>query len=411
MSIFTKIKGIFANILPKHVPHDEDIVLSVEKKTIAWKEDQHMHWHVDTMLMVKFRWAGLAIVGVAYVIFQSLSALYLILGAYIISIALESIVLFFSSRGLSRWFSIFLSYMLVVAIFLSGFILLVPFVFSQLSVMIDTLVASVRSWQILLSTQWLDTLIVDINWLPWYTKEYLLDLIAEPQFAAAIQSDLQSNISQLIGLGTSYAQNIGNVAVSLVTVFFSVLAQFTIVVTLAVFFSIEKKMVMRFVAGLWGREDYDFAYAKLDRIYKRLGLWLRGQTIVCLCVGLAVFLALNVLWRLGLSLPSKGSLAIIAGVTNFIPYLWPFLWGVPAVLLAMVHFWWWGVVAVLLVYVVIQQLESSFLMPYVMNRTVGISPLLILISLIVWWLVMGFVGVILAVPIAVIISMMYGKDE
>jgi predicted PurR-regulated permease PerM len=71
-------------------------------------------------------------------------------------------------------------------------------------------------------------------------------------------------------LGTSYAQNIGNVAVSFIGGFFSVLAQLSIVVTLAVFFSIEKKMVMRFISGLWGKADYDFVYAKLDRIYKRL---------------------------------------------------------------------------------------------------------------------------------------------
>gem|GEM_PF-2435617 len=44
----------------------------------------------------------MAIVAVAYIIFQSLSALYLILGAYIISVALESVVLFFQNRGLSR---------------------------------------------------------------------------------------------------------------------------------------------------------------------------------------------------------------------------------------------------------------------------------------------------------------------
>jgi predicted PurR-regulated permease PerM len=199
-------------------------------------------------------------------------------------------------------------------------------------------------------------------------------------------------------------------AVWLLTGFFSVIAQLGIVVTLAVFFSIEKKMVMRFVAWLWGREDYDYAYAKLDRIYKRLWLWLRWQTIVCLCVWVAVFLILTILRLFGFGLPSIWSLAIIAGVTNFIPYLGPFLWWVPAVLLSFVHFGGWGVVVVFLAYVVIQQLESSFLTPYVMNKTVWISPLLILICLIVGGIVMGFVGVVLAVPIAVIISMVYWED-
>lgn len=57
-------------------------------------------------------------------------------------------------------------------------------------------------------------------------------------------------------------------------------------------------------------------------------------------------------------------------------------------LLAFVNFGGWGIVFVFLAYGIIQQLESSFLTPYVMNRTVGISPLLILICLIIGGLVM-----------------------
>jgi predicted PurR-regulated permease PerM len=409
MSFFTKIKNAIQNSFTGPVLDTHDLPISSSKKS-AVSQEKRMHWHVDTMLMVKFRWIGLAIVWVAYIIFQSLSALYLILAAYIISIALESMILFFSHRGLSRWSAIGLSYLIVFTVFLSWFILIVPFVFSQVSAMIDSFIVSIRALQLTLATQGLTNFISDIAWLPGYVKEYLFDLVSDPQFATAIQSDIQTNISQLIWLWTSYAQNIGNMAVGFLTSFFSVIAQLTIVVTLAIFFSIEKKMVMKFVAGLWWKDDYDYTYAKLDRIYKRLWLWLRGQTIVCLCVWIAVFLVLTTLRLFGFGLPSIGSLAIIAGVTNFIPYLWPFLWWVPAILLAFVHFWWWGVIVVFLAYAVIQQLESSFLVPYVMNRTVGISPLLILICLIVSGVVMGFVGVVLAVPIAVIISMIYGQE-
>ncbi len=395
---------------PQQADKDESVISWDVSSSDDKKNQQHMHWHVDTMLMVKFWWVWLAIVALAYVIFQSLDALYLILGAYIISIALESVILFFSWRGLSRWFSIFLSYLIVVAVFLLWFILIVPFVFSQTAAMIDMVVASIKSFQTTLSTQWLVVIVSDISWLPWYAKEYLLEIVSDPQFAGTIQRDLQNNISQLVWLWTSYAQDIGNIAVNVITGFFSLLAQLVIVITLAVFFSIEKKIVMRFVAWLSGKSDYDYMYAKLDRIYKRLWLRLRWQTIVCFSVGLSVFIVLYILSLFWFALPSIGSLAIIAWVTNFIPYLGPFLWGIPALLLAAVNFGWWGIVVVFLAYAVIQQLESSFLTPYVMHKTVGISPLLVLISLIVWWLVMWFVGIVLAVPIAVIVSMVYGDD-
>ena len=395
-------------LLSKHQdPVDVDVSLDDDSSESETKNHQHVHRHIETLLMVKFWWVGLAIVAIAYIIFQSLSALYLILGAYIISVALESVVLFFQHRGLPRWFALTLSYIILVAVFLSWFVLIVPFVFSQMSSMLDGLVASVRAFQTALNTQWLSVIVQDVAWLPGYAKDYVLDIVSNPQFAATIQSDLQNNISQIVGLWTSYAQNIGNIAVSLIWWFFSVVGQLGIVITLAVFFSIEKKMVMRFVSGLWGKKDYDLVYAKLDRIYTRLGLWLRGQTIVSLCVWIAVFIVLQILALFGFALPSTGSLAIIAWVTNFIPYLWPFLWWIPAILLAFVNFGGWGILFVFLAYGFIQQLEGTFITPYVMNKTVGISPLLILICLIVGGLVMWFVWVVLAVPIAVIISMIY----
>ena len=74
------------------------------------------------------------------------------------------------------------------------------------------------------------------------------------------------------------------------------MTQFSIVIILAVLFSVEKKMVMRFVAGLWGKQEYNFVYAKLDSIYKKLGLWLQGQLILCVVIGVIVFIALHVMY-------------------------------------------------------------------------------------------------------------------
>ena len=84
--------------------------------------------------------------------------------------------------------------------------------------------------------------------MPGYAKQSLINIIGDPAFNVAIQNDLQNNISQLVGIGTNYAQNIGNIAVSLVTSFVSFITQLTIVVVLAVLFSVEKKLVMRFVS-------------------------------------------------------------------------------------------------------------------------------------------------------------------
>ena len=412
MNIFKKVSQLFLHFLQrKDTTVDQDTDPDFDHSSSVPSKKNEISHRIDMMLILKFWLMWLVVVGIAYLIFQSLTVIYLILSAYIISIAVESVIIFLWNRGCSRWFSIAITYLFLVAFLLSGLILIVPFLFNQISTILQILIDSIKSFQTLLATQWLENIISSFYWLPGYAKQSLINIIGDPAFNVAIQNDLQNNISQLVGIGTNYAQNIGNIAVSLVTSFVSFITQLTIVVVLAVLFSVEKKLVMRFVSWLRGKEDYNFAYAKLDKIYKKLGLWLKGQLLLCVLIGVLVFVSLHILGWFWLSLPTKWSLALIAWLTEFVPYLWPLLWGLPAVLLWLINFGLWWFVVVFLVYRGIQWIENNVLIPIIMEKTLGISPLLIFICVILGGLVMWFVWFILGVPIAVIISMMYKKEE
>jgi predicted PurR-regulated permease PerM len=60
---------------------------------------------------------------------------------------------------------------------------------------------------------------------------------------------------------------------------------------------------------------------KLERIYKKLGIWLKSQFFLCLFIGGGVLLALWILSLFHMNIPQKGSLALIAGITELIPYI------------------------------------------------------------------------------------------
>ena len=122
-----------------------------------------------------------------------------------------------------------------------------------------------------------------------------------------------------------------------------------------------------------------------------------------------LFLSLWILSWCGLDIPQKGSLALIAGITELIPYLGPFLGGSIAMLAAGIHFGVPGALIVLAIIIVIQWIEGNILVPILMNKTLGVNPIVIFISMILGGLVMGIVGVLLAVPISVIITMMFDK--
>lgn len=386
-----------------------DVVPSISRKKNT--DDNTAKVHVSNPTIVKFWLIGAGIVFLAYIAFQSLEFLYLVLTAYILSIALEAIVMYLFNKWLSRGASIALTYLFFFLFIVSWFVLIVPFLVTQMTAIINSVISSVLAFQSELIQFGLQGMVQNAAWLPAYAKQSLVDILSDPALNIKIQNALQTNISQIVWIGSSYAQNIGNFIVTLFSQFVIIVTKFFIVLTLAVMFSLEKKGVMRFVAGLWGQAEYTFVYAKLDRIYQRLGHWLKGQLLLCIYIGIIVAVVLQVIGWLGLDLPNKWSLALISWLTEFIPYVGPLLWGIPAWLLALTHYGLWGFGIIFILYWFIQWTENNILIPYVMNKTLGLSPIVIFLCVLLGGLVLGFVGVVIGVPLAVIITMIYDDNE
>jgi predicted PurR-regulated permease PerM len=93
---------------------------------------------------------------------------------------------------------------------------------------------------------------------------------------------------------------------------------------LSILFSIEKDGIIEFIAGFAG-DQKEYVKIKLIKIYKKLGMWLKGQIFLCIYIGLIVWFGLWIIAAFGMNIPQKGSLAIIAGITEFLPYIGPLL--------------------------------------------------------------------------------------
>ena len=151
-------------------------------------------------------------------------------------------------------------------------------------------------------------------------------------------------------------------------------------------------------------QRYSLSFLPLDRragardawneIEGRLGLWVRGQLILMGAIGVATAVTYTVL-----GLPGALLLGLIAAITEAIPIVGPLLGAIPAILVAATVSPELAVI-VAIVYIVLQFLEGSVLVPMVMRNTVGISPLLVLVSLLIGAAVGGLVGAFLAVPVA-----------
>jgi predicted PurR-regulated permease PerM len=175
--------------------------------------------------------------------------------------------------------------------------------------------------------------------------------------------------------------------------------------TLVFFWLVEHARLQRYLLAYMPLDGRAGAREAWNEIETRLGLWVRGQLILMGTMGAATGIAYSLL-----GLPGALLLGLIAALTEAIPIVGPLLGAIPAVLVAATVSPQLAVV-VGGVYIVLQLVEGSVLVPLVMRNTIGISPLLVLLSLLVGGAAGGLVGAFLAVPVAASIEIVLSRVQ
>ena len=178
---------------------------------------------------------------------------------------------------------------------------------------------------------------------------------------------------------------------------------FIVVLIAAIYLAADPKLYRRGVAKLFPPNQHERIFDAMDSTGGALRLWFWAQLLTMFIVAM---MSLVAYWWIGL--PSPVALALIAGVTNFIPYLGPFLGAVPALIFAFtmdVDTIVWTIGAI----VVIQQVEGYILTPLIQNRVVLMPAVLVLFSIVVFGFLFGAWGVVLAVPLTVALSVLVKK--
>ncbi|MDF0606207.1 AI-2E family transporter [Neisseriaceae bacterium TC5R-5] len=151
-------------------------------------------------------------------------------------------------------------------------------------------------------------------------------------------------------------------------------------------------MVARLIPRRWS-DDLGELARELDQV---LGEFMRGQLSVMLIMALLFGSSLALV-----GLDSGFVIGIVAGLLVFIPYLGTFLGFVLATVAAVLQFDNLGdLLLVLSVFTIGQLLESFLITPFLVGERIGLSPMLVIFALMAFGQLMGFVGVLLALPMA-----------
>jgi len=140
-----------------------------------------------------------------------------------------------------------------------------------------------------------------------------------------------------------------------------------------------------------------------NEVEARLGQWARGQLLLMAAIGIGTGIAYSLL-----GLPAALLLGLIAALTEVIPIVGPLIGAIPAVLVA-TTISPQAVVLTLGIYLILQLIEGNILVPMIMRNSVGLSPFLVLVSLLVGSTVGGPLGAIVAIPLVAGVTVVLGR--
>lgn len=197
------------------------------------------------------------------------------------------------------------------------------------------------------------------------------------------------NLANLLLTGDAPLLDIIGIFLGGATYFFTVLF-------LSFYFTVSHNGVREFIRIIMPDQIEEKVIAMYERTTQKIGKWFYAQILVSCIVGIAVSASL---WLLGVKYAI--TLGVLAAVLELVPIIGPIFSGTVAVIIAAADSWTLGI-ATFVIFLIIQQVESNILVPLMMRRAIEIHPVVILISLLAGVKLAGFVGMLLAIPTAVV---------
>lgn len=312
----------------------------------------------------KSLWRVLFFVALALLMFKSVTILVGLFLAIVISSGLEFIVNFLERRGIPRTIGVILVFVGMALIVIIGIYTILPLLIVDLN-----------------------TAIISFN-----------KLAKNSWWGAFIKFPATNSVNQLVNkisdqLFSSNSSPMGAVS----GLFGSMALTFSILIS-AFYLSLTHDGVERFIRTVLPRDYEEKAIRIFTRARKRIGFWFRTQILLSVLVGVLVSITLAIM-----GVRHALLLGLIAAIFEIVPFIGPILAGGAAVVSALITSPALGLYT-FIAFVVIHQVESHILVPFLIGRNVGLHPVVVIISILIGLELGGFLGALAAVPMVVLLQ-------
>lgn len=318
--------------------------------------------------------AGVLLVGLIIYNYSSL-AVYAII-ALIFSYLLEPIVNRMQAAGISRTIAIFLTLTTVLLIVIWISTSIIPIVANRMAILTRQLQS--------------ENLIVIAQQVEVHLRTYF-DFIP-PGY-------LQENVAAIIDDIFNFGR-LSNVLGDVIALFTNLFAAFLVIPFATFFFLKDGYKIRRDLMKLVPNKYFETTLSLIDKIESRLGYYFRSVMLQCTIVGVASWLALSIA-----GLNNSGTVGIIIGVANTIPYFGPVMGYLISIVISIIETGDFSLVIPCILAVMFAQiLDNIVLQPLIFSKSADMHPVAILFIILIGAQTAGILGMLVAIPIATIIK-------
>lgn len=312
----------------------------------------------------------LVVLAGAWLLFYLRDLVLVVVAAVVIASAMDPAVRAFMRWKIPRILAVILLYVLGIGFVMGMLYVFVPSILGDLTSLISAL------------PSYLDLL----NRVGAY-NEYA-DLFGLPSAANVSPAELIADAQSSLHLTGFFGNAFGTAAT-----LFGGLFSFVLILVLSFYFTMAETGVDDFLAVITPRRYRAYMLDLWDRSKKKIGLWMQGQLLLGVIMGVLVYLGLTIL-----GIEHALLLAVLAAFFELIPVFGPTLAAVPAILIGFADGGLTVGLLVIALYIILQQFENHLIYPLVVTKVVGVPPLLVILGLIIGAKLAGFLGILLSVP-------------
>ncbi|MFA7285564.1 MAG: AI-2E family transporter [Candidatus Paceibacterota bacterium] len=230
----------------------------------------------------------------------------------------------------------------------------------------------------------------DVPYLDYFQSE---EFGGAKELVASLSGKL--SLSSLVAISNTFVGNLSGGFIQTLAIAFGGIFNFILIIIISFYLSVQERGIENFLRIILPLKYEDYVIDLWSRSRRKIALWLKGQMFLALIISVLIYLLLALI-----GIDYALLLALIAGFMSFLPY------GSVIALIPAMSFSYLGggiqdALMVAGVYIIIHQFEVFLFSPLIINRVVGLSPLMVIIAVLVGFELSGIWGMILAIPVAV----------